>query len=441
VKITFIGAGSLIFTRRLLVDLVRLPFPREEIEVALVDINERRLSYITRIAQRIFAENGIPIERITATTDRRAVLGGSQYIFISILVGDIEAIRKDIEIPLRYGVDQCIGDTIGPGGIFRALRTAPVILDICRDIAELCPEAFVFNYTNPMSILCWVVKEVHPSLRFYGLCHSVQHTAKQIAEYMGWPLEDLEYWVAGINHQAWFLELRLRGRDVYPLLREKAWDPEIAEKDTTRVEMLKHLGYFVTESSGHNSEYNPWFRKRPDLLQRFTPGGGWNGETGFILKLYGKDRESYEQELERIASGAEPLSYEESEEYGMKIIYALEGGGIFRANINLPNRGTITNLPPQCIVEVPCFVEKGRIRPAFVGDLPLQLAALNRMVVQSQEMAVRGILEKCRDYIYYALYYDPLTAAVLSLDEIKRMVDDMFEAEREYLPNEWYHSG
>ncbi|MBC7217340.1 MAG: alpha-galactosidase [Candidatus Caldatribacterium sp.] len=437
-KVTFIGAGSLVFTQRLLVDLARLPFPREEIEIALVDINERRLSYIHRIAQRIFRENNIPVERILATTDRREALPGSQYVFISILVGDIEAIRKDIEIPLRYGVDQCIGDTIGPGGVFRALRTAPVILAMCQDIVELCPEAFVFNYTNPMSILCWVVKERYPSLRFYGLCHSVQHTARQIARYMDWPFEKLEYWVAGINHQAWFLELRLDGKDVYPLLRERVEDPEIWRMDTTRIEMFKHLGYYVTESSGHNSEYNPWFRKRPDLLKRFTPGGGWNGETGFILKLYGEDRESYERELERIASGEVSINYEESEEYGMKIIYALESGEIFRANINLPNKGLITNLPPQCVVEVPCFVEKGRIRPAFVGDLPLQLAALNRMVVQSQEMAVQAILEGKRDYVYYALYYDPLTAAVLSLDEIKKMVDEMFEAEREYLPGGWF---
>ncbi len=437
-KVTFIGAGSLVFTQRLLVDLARLPFPKDEIEVALVDINERRLSYITRIAWRIFEEHHIPQNRIVATTNRKEALPYSQYVFISILVGDIEAIRKDIEIPLRYGVDQCIGDTIGPGGVFRALRTAPVILEICQDVAELCPEAFVFNYTNPMAILCWAVKERHPALRFYGLCHSVQHTARQIATYMGWPLEKLDYWVAGINHQAWFLELRLEGRDVYPLLREKAGDPEIWKLDTTRIEMLKHLGYYVTESSGHNSEYNPWFRKRPDLVARFTPGGGWNGETGFILKLYGTDRERYEEELERIASGEVPIRYEESEEYGMRIIYALEGGGLFRANINLPNRGIITNLPPQCIVEVPCFVERGCIRPAFVGDLPAQLAALNRMVIQSQEMAVQAILEGKREYVYHALYYDPLTAAALSLDEIKRMVDEMFEEERAYLPESWY---
>ena len=437
-KITFIGAGSLIFTQRLLVDLVRLPFPREEIEVALVDINERRLSYIHRIARRIFEEKGLSAEQITATTERREALPRSQYVFISILTGDLEAIRKDIEIPLRYGVDQCIGDTIGPGGVFRAMRTAPVILEICRDIAELAPRAFVLNYTNPMSILCWVVKEAFPNLRFYGLCHSVQHTARQLAGYLGLPPEEIEYWVAGINHQAWFLELRFRGEDMYPLLRQKAEDPQIVALDTTRFEMFKHLGYFVTESSGHNSEYNPWFRKRPDLLRKFTPGGGWNGETGFILKLYGTDRESYERELEALASGTQPIPYGESEEYGMKIILALEQGGNFRANINLPNRGAITNLPPECIAEVPCFVERERIRPAWVGDLPRQLVALNRMVVQSQEMVVRGILHRDRESIYASLYYDPLTAAVLSLDEIKKMTEEMFEEEREFLPAAWF---
>jgi len=433
VKITFIGAGSLVFTQRLLADLVRLPFPKEEIEVGLVDIDEKRLSYINRITQRIFSENGISTDKIISSTDRREVLPGSDYVFISILVGGVEVIRQDIEIPLKYGVDQCIGDTIGPGGIFRAMRTVPVILDIAEDIEELCPEAVVLNYTNPMSIICWVAKELYP-LKFYGLCHSVQNTARELSTYLGIPRKEIYYWVAGINHQAWFLELSRNGEDLYPLLAEKAQDPEIVKKDTTRMEMFKHLGYYVTESSGHNSEYNPWFRKRKDLLEKYTPGGGWNGETGFILELYGGDREKYEEELEKIASGKEPIKYEESEEYGMKIIYALESGEVFRANINLPNGGLITNLPPQCVVEVPCFVEKGRIRPALVGELPIQLAALNQMVVQSQEMAVRGILEEDRDMIYYSLYYDPLTAAVLSLEEIKRMTDEMFEAEKDYLP-------
>ncbi len=434
-KVTFIGAGSLVFTQRLLLDLVSL-FPGEEIEVALVDIDPKRLGYIDRITRRIFRERNLREELIFSTLERREALAGSDYVFISILVGGIEIIRKDIEIPLKYGVDQCIGDTIGPGGIFRALRTAPVILDICRDIGELCPEALVFNYTNPMSILCWVVKETLP-LKFYGLCHSVQITAKQLASFLGVPFEEVEYWVAGINHQAWFLELRHRGEDLYPLLRERVDDPQVWVKDTTRIEMFKHLGYYVTESSGHNSEYNPWFRKRKDLLERFTPGGSWNGETGFILKLYGTDREKYEEELEAIANGEKPLPSSESEEYGIKIIRALQGGESFRANINVPNRGLITNLPPNCVAEVPCFVEKGQIRPAFIGDLPLQLAALNRMVVQSQEMAVRGILGKEKDSIYYALVYDPLTSAVLSLDEIKKMADEMFEAERDFLPQEW----
>ena len=433
-KITFIGAGSLIFTQRLLADLVRLPFPREEIEVGLVDIDEKRLSSIKGITQRIFSENGISTDKIISSPFRREVLPGSDYVFISILVGGIEVIRQDIEIPLQYGVDQCIGDTIGPGGVFRALRTVPVMLDIAEDIEELCPKAVVLNYTNPMSIICWAVKELYP-LKFYGLCHSVQNTARDISTFLDIPRREIYYWVAGINHQAWFLELSRNGDDLYPLLAEKVQDPEIIKIDTTRIEMFKHLGYYVTESSGHNSEYNPWFRKRKDLLEKYTPGGGWNGETGFILKLYGEEREKYEEELEKITSGEKQIKYEESEEYGMKIINAIESGGVFRANINLPNDGLITNLLPQCIVEVPCFVEKGGVKPAFVGELPIQLAALNQMVVQSQEMAVEGILEKNRDMIYYSLYYDPLTAAVLSLEEIREMADEMFEAEKEYLPD------
>ncbi len=429
-KIVFIGAGSLVFSQKIMMDILSFQALRDA-HFELVDINSKRLEYARRVAERIVREGNYPAT-VHATRDRREALLGADYVLIMILVGGIDVIRHDIEIPLRYGVDQCIGDTLGPGGVFRALRTVPVILDIARDVEELCPNAYILNYTNPMAMICWALNEAS-GVKNVGLCHSVQGTAVQLAEALGVPFHEVTYWVAGINHQAWFLEFRWQGKDAYPLLREKINDPAIYQKDTTRIEMFKHLGYFVTESSGHNSEYNPWFRKRKDLLERYTPGGGWNGETGYILKLYGADRENYDQELEKIANGQEPLKFERSDEYGAYIMNALETGETFRINGNVSNTGLITNLPDGCCVEVPCYVDRHGINPCFVGNLPHHLAALNKTNVSVQELTVKAILNRDRDMVYYALVHDPLTAAVLSLEEIHQMVEDMFKAEQEWL--------
>ncbi len=433
-KIAFIGDGSIIFARRLMIDLLSFPELGES-AFALMDIDAKRLGYTRRVAERIVRETGAPA-RIEATTDRREALRGADYVITMILVGDIEVIRPDIEIPLKYGVDQCIGDTLGPGGVFRALRTIPAMLDICRDMEELCPDAWLLNYTNPMAMVCWAMNDA-TAVKNVGLCHSVQGTAGQLARLAGVPREErgnLSYWVAGINHQAWFLELSLNDRDLYPLIRDKIDDPEAYNADTARFEMLKHLGYFVTESSGHNSEYNPWFRKRPELLEKYTPGGSWNGGTGFILQLYGSDREDYESQMEGIASGEEPLDLRRSREYGSHIIHSLETGGSCRINGNVRNTHLITNLPEGCCVEVPCFVDRHGINPCFVGDLPPHLAAVNRSNVAVQELAVKAALAGDRDMAFHAIAVDPLTAAVLSLEEIRRMVDEMFEAEAGWLP-------
>lgn len=431
-KIAFIGAGSLEFSQRLMIDILSFPELRET-TFALMDIDAKRLDYTRRVGERILREGDYPAT-ITATTDRREALQGADYVITMILVGDIEVIRHDIEIPLKYGVDQCIGDTLGPGGVFRALRTIPVMLDICHDMEELCPDAWLLNYTNPMAMLCWAMNEA-TSIRNVGLCHSVQGTAWQLSQYIGSPWQEVSYWVAGINHQAWFLELKWKDRDAYPLLRPKIDDPEVYNKDTTRFEMLKHLGYFVTESSGHNSEYNPWFRKRPELLKKYTPGGGWNGGTGFILELYGTDRADYEEKLERIASGEDPLYLARSQEYGSYIIHSLETGEPRRINGNVRNDGLITNLPQGCCVEVPCLIDGHGINPCFVGNLPPHLAALNRSNIAVQEMAVKAALNSDRRMAFHAVAADPLTAAILSLEEIQRMVDEMFEAEARWLPS------
>jgi len=430
-KVAFIGAGSLVFSRTLMTDILSYP-ELQGTTFALMDISEKRLGYIERIARRIIQKGKSPA-KVQVTTDRREALKDADYVIIMILVGDLDVIRFDIEIPLKYGVDQCIGDTIGPGGVFRALRTIPVILDICRDVEELCPNALVLNYTNPMAMVCWAMNEA-TKVRNVGLCHSVQGTASLLASAIGAPEEEIDYLVAGINHQAWFLEFKWKGKDAYPLLREKINDPGFYNRETTRCEMFKHLGYFVTESSGHNSEYNPWFRKRPDLLKKYTPGGGWNGGTGFILELYGKRREDYEKELEEMASGREStIALQPSQEYAAAIIHAMETGKTARINGNVRNEGLITNLPEGCCVEVPCSVDRGGLKPLPVGDLPPQLAALNRSNVAVQEMAVKAALTGDKNMAFYALAYDPLTAAVCSLEEIRAMAQEMFEAEKEWL--------
>jgi alpha-galactosidase len=434
-RIAFIGAGSLTFARRLIVDILSFPELRDT-TFALMDIDAKRLDYTRRVADRIVREGGFPAQ-VEVTMDRREALRSADYVITMFQVGALEVIRHDIEIPLKYGVDQCIGDTLGPGGVFRALRVIPVMVNICRDMEEICPDAWLLNYTNPMAMNCWAVNEAS-TVRNVGLCHSVQGTALWLSILAGVPEEhrqEVSYWVAGINHQSWFLEIRWKGQDLYPAIRSRIDEQAVYDLDTTRFEMLKHLGYFPTESSGHNSEYLPWFRKRPEILKKYTPGGGWNGGTGFILQLYGRDREDEQTELERMASGEEPLRLERSEEYGSYIIHSLETGAPYRINGNVPNTGLITNLPEGCCVEVPCYVDKHGINPCFIGDLPPHLAAINCSNIAVQELAVRAALEADRDLAFYAVALDPLTAAVLSLEEIRQMVDEMFKAEAEWLPH------
>jgi len=427
-RIAFIGAGSLIFSRRLMTDILTFPDLRDS-TFALVDIDSRRLDYARQVAERIVREGGFPA-RVEATTDRRQALKGADYVIVMILVAGIDAIRPDIEIPLKYGVDQCIGDTLGPGGVFRALRTIPVILEICHDMEELCPDAWLLNYTNPMAMLCWAMNEA-TAIKNVGLCHSVQGTAWELATFIRIPFHQVSYWVAGINHQAWFLEFKWKGEDAYPLIRERMQDPLVYSAETVRAEMLKHLGYYVTESSGHNSEYTPWFRKRPDLLKRYSGRGPWDG-TGMLVERYSDP--DYGKELERIASGQEPIAIYRSDEYASSIINSLHTGQPCRINGNVRNDGLITNLPQGACVEVPCFVDKHGINPCFVGDLPPQCAALNRSNIAVQEMAVKAALSGDRRLAFHAVAADPLTAAVLSLEEIQQMVDEMFAAEACWLP-------
>ncbi len=434
-NITFIGAGSLGFTQKLLTDILTFPGLRESF-FKFMDIDETRLSFIERVAGRVIKEGNYPAA-FELTTDRRKALEGADYVIVTILTGGYDAIVPDIEIPKKYGIDQCIGDTMGPGGVFRALRTVPVMLDICRDMEDICPDALMLNYTNPMSMICKAMND-YTTVKNIGLCHSVQGTADELAGYAGVPVEELSYYVAGINHQAWFLEIKRKGKSLYPVLRQKIKNKDTYTKDTTRFEMLKHFDYFVTESSGHNSEYVSYFRKNPEMIKKYCPGGEWNGGSGFILQLYGSDREDFEKEMEAIASGETEIKMEHSHEYASGIINGIETGEIFRFNGNVKNTGLITSLPENCCVEVPCFVDKTGINPVHVGEIPPHLAALNRTNIAVQELAVQAIHSFDRRKVFHAIMLDQLTAAILTLDRIQSMVDEMFEASRKWIPEEFY---
>lgn len=425
-KITIIGAGSLGFTKRFILDILSFPELRE-FTLALNDIDEGRLNLITKWANTLKKQENLKIE-ILSSTDRKDIMENSDYIINTIRVGGLEAFELDVSIPRKYGVHQAVGDTVGPGGVFYALRTIPVLLEICEDIRELCPEAWFLNYTNPMAMNTWaMIKYGHKKV--VGLCHSIQGTAWQLSNYIGVPYEEVYYWAAGINHMAWFLEFKRNGKDLYPLLFEAMKDPEIFKKDPVRFEIMKHFGYFVSESSFHMAEYVPYFNKRKELIDKFNTHG-W-----IYLDVCKNAYDPATEKLKRESEGKEKIEISRSNEYCSYIINALQKGDIFRFNGSVLNEGIIENLPYGCCVEVPCYAEKGNIRPARVGYLPPQCAALNKLNINVQELAVEAAVKRKKSLVYQAISLDPLTSAVLSLEEIKNMVDEMFEKEKEYLPD------
>jgi alpha-galactosidase len=432
-KIAFIGAGSLEFTRGLARDV--LTFPRlEDSTLALMDIDAERLEFARRSVQRIVDMGNYPA-KVEATMDRVEALQGADVVLCTILAGGTEVWRHDIEIPKKYGVDINIGDTRGPSGIFRALRTIPVMLGIVKDMEHHCPHAVLLNYTNPMAMLCRAMQR-ESFIRLTGLCHSVQGTAEMLARWIGAPFEEITYTCAGINHQAWYLKYEWNGEDAYPLIREAMERPEVYNEEIVRNEMFLHLGYYVTESSGHNSEYNWWFRKRPDLIEKYcTHGTGWNpGEHAYILKEYQMREHTWKDEAKAWFAEETPISLERGHEYAAYIINALKGGEIFSFNGNVPNAGLISGLPEGACVEVPVYVDKAGFHPVHVGALPPQCLTLVHISVMSEEMAVEAALSGDPRLVFQAIAYDPLTAAVLSLAEIKDMVNEMFEQNRDYLP-------
>ncbi len=434
-KVTFVGAGSAVFTYEIVTDILATPSLESGV-FALVDIDAERLELIRQVTELAVRQSGKDW-RVEASTERRDVLAGTDYLINTIEVAGLENVRHDYDIPLKYGVDQCIGDTIGPGGIFKALRTLPAWLDILADTEKMAPDALVLNYTNPMSITCLTGVRAS-SLPIVGLCHSIPHTAEELADYLGVPYAELRYRAAGVNHLAWLVELTYRDEDMYPRLRERAREPQIYERDPVRFELMLHLGAFPTESSGHVSEYVPYFRKRPDLLEKYTRSE-YRGESGFYANNWPRWRQEADEEMRRIIRGDDPLEIERGPEFASYIMEAMESGTPTVIYGNVPNTGLVDNLPQDGIVEVACLVDTNGVQPTHFGRLPTQLAALDAAHMAVHDLVAQAVLEHDREAALYALMVDPLTAAVCAPAEIRAMFDEMAEAEAPYLP-EWMRS-
>jgi alpha-galactosidase len=430
VKVALIGAGSVVFAKTLIGDLLSIPdFAGDTTTLALMDIDPERLQASEVMAARVAQGLGAT-PRIEATGDRRAALDGTDYVMTTFQVGGYRpATVTDFEVPKRFGLRQTIGDTVGIGGIMRGLRTIPVLLDLCHEMEELCPGALLLQYVNPMAILCRAVDRA-TNVRCVGLCHSVQGTAGDLAADLGIPTDELEYVCAGINHLAFYLELRHNGRDMYPGLRRVFEEGRVPEWNRVRYEVFRRFGYFSTESSEHLAEYVPWFVKssRADLIDEFN----------VPLDEYPRRCEAQLvewEELRRELDDGAPITVKRSNEYSAGIIHALETGEPFIFNGNVANSGSlIDNLPADCCVEVPCVADANGITPQQVGALPPQLAALIQTNVNVQQLTVEAALTGRRDHVDHAAMLDPHTAAELSLREIHDLVDALLEAHGDLVP-------
>ena len=434
-KITFIGAGSLGFTTELVRDILTFPL-LEDATISLMDIDAERLEWATKNVVKLALAGKRPA-KVEATLDRVEALKGADVVLTTILAGSTEVWRHDIEIPKKYGVDINVGDTRGPSGIFRFLRTIHPMLDIVRDMEKYCPSAVLLNYTNPMALLCSALQK-QTFIPVTGLCHSVQGTAMMLADWIGAPFDGIDYLCAGINHQAWYLQYKWNGEDAYPLIHQAITGrPEVYNEEQVRNEMYLALGYYVTESSGHNSEYNWWFRKRADLIEKYcTHGTGWNpGEYAYILKEYQNNEATWKDQVkDQLAQDLTPEDLQRGHEYAASIINALQGGEAFKFNGNVPNTNLITNLPQGACVEVPVWVDRSGFQPVHVGALPPACALLTQLSSGIEELAIQASLAGDPTLVYRAICHDPLTAAVLSLAEIRQMTNELFEQHKDYLP-------
>ncbi|MGO1482326.1 MAG: alpha-glucosidase/alpha-galactosidase [Brachybacterium sp.] len=447
-KITLIGAGGFVFPFRLIGDILSFPALRDS-TLTLMDINPDKLGPVAAATRELVAHHGFPT-RVEETTDRRAALDGADIVIITFQVGGVESYRHDVEIPRKYGIDQTVGDTVGPGGVFRFLRSVPAYEQIANDALEVCPNATFINYANPMAMATAYLNA--KGLRTVGLCHSVQGTTRMLARTLGVPYEEISYRCAGINHQAWILEFMHGQEDLYPQLREvmaeKHQRGRAAENlvgddgdhseaadaasnyeggnEQVRTSIMNAFGYFQTESSHHASEYLPYFRKSPELAREFIPER-WDY---FEICAAHDDQGDIDAQLTKLKAELAP-----SVEYGAQIANSIVSGTPSVVHGNVPNAGAlITNLPDDACVEVPCLVDARGIQPTAIGDLPPQLAALNRTNVNVQTLAVRAALEGEVDNVHHAVALDPLTAALLTLEEARAMTDELLAAHADRLP-------
>ncbi len=389
-----------------------------------------KLEKMENYIKRVINKNNLPA-KVYSTTDRREALKDADYVIAMFQVGGVEAFRIDYEIPMKYGVDQCIADSIGPGGVFRALRTIPVFVDMLREMEELCPKAVLLNYVNPMATVCLAIGRIS-NISFVGLCHGVQTTLDLIARYVGVDKEEIDYVCAGINHMAWFLKLEKDGKDLYPILRENIEKPEYYINEKVRCEVMRHFGYFMTESTGHLSEYLPWFRKNKKALDLYCDQPDFGGASGAYYKWCNAIAQKY-KEVDFLSFESDDLE-PRSKEYCSYVIEALETGNVFKFNGNVMNRGYITNLPYDSCVEVPIYADRSGLNPVVIGNLPSHLAALNQSNVTVQSLAAEAALKGDPELAFSAIAMDPLTSSVLTLKEIRDMTIEMFEAHKAYLP-------
>ncbi|MCY3945633.1 MAG: alpha-glucosidase/alpha-galactosidase [Anaerolineaceae bacterium] len=450
-KVAMIGAGSIGFTRRLMGDLLAVPEFRDT-QFAFMDIDARNLSMITQLAERDIAANGLPAQ-IRATTDRREAIADADYVICTIRQGGLEAFAQDIEIPLRYGIDQCVGDTLCAGGIMYGQRSIPALLDICRDIREMArPDALFLNYSNPMAMNTWACNK-YGGVNTIGLCHGVQGGHWQITRCIErWAQregllaadqtlhkDDVDIVAAGINHQTWYLQVRWQGRDMLPLLPELfASHPDYAVTEKLRIDVLRRFGYYSTESNGHLGEYLPWYRKREEEIPKWVDLSRWiNGETGGYLRVCSERRNWFETDFPAWLEETPPVFSAEnrSEEHGSWIIEGLETGRPYRGHFNVINQGHIRNLPNGCVVEIPGYVDGNGINMPVVGDLPLACAATCSASVRVQEMAVEAAVRGDATLLKQAMLHDPLAGAVCNPEEIWQLTDEMLVAQAQWLPN------
>lgn len=439
-KIVIIGAGSAIFTKTILCDLLHF----DDIDVgniSLVDINEEKLRVVQKMTEKMLSQVGWDT-KVEAAVNWEEVLPGANFVINTIAVGGVEIYQRDLEIADKYNVSEAVGDIIGPTGIFRMLRAYPAILKMVKDMEQLCPDAYFFNYTNPMAPICLALAK-ETSVKIFGFCHSVQGTAKMLAEYLDVKPESMSYWCAGINHMAWYLQLKSDGKDVYPRLKEIAKTKESVTEacakethyhryvgnefsDGVRFEIMKYFDFYNSESPFHMSEYVPYFRKNPEMIKEWHVAKRWWLE-------HELSNDDYYDELKKQVESGKDIPMPKGEEYAPNIIHAVLTGKTFRANLNVMNTGLITSFPDDCCVEVPCYADAEGIHPCYVGELPDALAGLNLTNINVHRLMAKAAVTKKKQYIHEAVQLDPLTAAMCTLEQINDLTNELIENNREYL--------